>query len=39
MPMSFVAPLNTEYWDDDGSDQFNEMMTKIEEAGAVLKAS
>ena len=37
MPMSFVAPLTTEYWDDDGSDQFDEMMTRIEEAGAVLE--
>ena len=38
MPMSFVAPLNTEYWDDDGSAKFEEMMTKIEATGAVLEA-
>ena len=38
MPMSFVAPLTTEYWDDDGSDEFNGMMARIEEAGAVLEA-
>jgi len=36
MPMSFAAPLTSEYWDDDGSDAFDEMMTRIRQEGAVL---
>ena len=38
MPLSFVAPLKTEYWDDDGSDEFNAMMSRIEAEDAVLEA-
>ena len=37
MPMSFAAPLSSEYWDEDGSADFAEMMTRIETEGAVLK--
>ena len=38
MPLSFAAPLKTEYWDDDGSDEFNAMMARIEKEDAVLEA-
>ena len=38
MPLSFVAPVKTEYWDDDGSDEFNTMMSRIEAEDAVLEA-
>ena len=38
MPLSFVAPLKTEYWDDDGSDEFNAMMARIEKEDAILEA-
>jgi hypothetical protein len=37
MSMSFVAPLKTEYWDDDGSAEFNAMMARVERDGAVLE--
>tara|TARA_B100000686_G_C16794316_1_gene981141 strand:- start:104 stop:1348 length:1245 start_codon:yes stop_codon:yes gene_type:complete len=37
MPMSFAAPLTSEYWDDDDSDQFDRMMVRIEKEGAVLE--
>ena len=37
MPMSFAAPLKTEYWDDDGSDEFSAMVTRLERVGAVLE--
>ena len=39
MPMSFAAPLRSDYWDDDGSDEFNAMMARIEREGAVLETS
>ena len=38
MPVSFAAPLKTEYWDDDGSAEFNAMMARLEREGAVLEA-
>jgi hypothetical protein len=39
MPMSFVAPLKTEYWDDDASTDFNAMIARVEQEGAVLQKS
>ena len=39
MPMSFVAPLKTEYWDDDGSADFEAMMARVERDGAVLEGN
>ena len=39
MPMSFVAPLKTEYWDDDATTDFNAMMARVEQEGAVLQKS
>ena len=37
MPVSFTSPLTTEYWDDDGSKEFAQMMTRIETDGGVLE--
>ena len=37
MPLSFAAPLSSEYWDDDGSAEFGEMIGRIETEGAVLR--
>ena len=36
MPMSYAAPLSSEYWDDDGSAEFRDMLGRIEKEGAVL---
>ena len=38
MPLSFVSPLTTAYWDDDGSREFAQLMTRIEADGGVLEA-
>ena len=38
MPLGFAAPLKTKYWDDDGSDEFNAMMGRIQAEDAVLEA-
>ena len=37
LPMSFVSPISTEYWDDDGSLAFKEMIERIEREGVVLE--
>ena len=37
MPVSFAAPLKTEYWDDDGSAGFSAMMARLEREGPVLE--
>ena len=34
---SWVAPISTEYWDDDGSPAFREMMGRLETEGMVLE--
>ena len=36
-PMSYDAPISTEYWDDDGTPEFKEMMARIEREGVVLE--
>lgn len=36
IPMSYDAPLATEYWDNDGSSQWQEMFARIEREGVVL---
>ncbi len=38
-PVSFVSPMRTAYWDDDGSEEFGAMMTRIEAEGGVLEAA
>jgi len=37
IPMSYDAPITTEYWDDDGSIQYKEMFRRIEQEGMVLE--
>ena len=36
IPMSYDAPLTTEYWDDDGTAAYREMFKRIEREGVVL---
>ena len=36
-PMSYDTPLATEYWDDDGSEDFRNMMTRLESEDVVLE--
>ena len=36
-PMSYDAPLSTEYWDDDGSPEYQAMFKRIEREGVVLQ--
>ncbi len=37
LPLNYDAPLETEYWDDDGSEQYRSMFARIEKKGVVLK--
>ncbi|MDP6447253.1 MAG: mandelate racemase/muconate lactonizing enzyme family protein, partial [Pirellulaceae bacterium] len=37
LPFSYVDPLKTEWWDDDGSPAFAEMKRRLEKDGAILK--
>lgn len=37
-PMSYNAPISTEYWDDDGSTEYREMVARLEQEGVVLEA-
>ena len=39
IPMSYDAPLKTEYWDDDGSSEYNSMFKRIESEGIVIERS
>ena len=36
IPMSYDAPVTTEYWDDDGSNEYRNMFAQIERDGIVL---
>ena len=36
VPMSYAAPLETEWWDDDGSAEYRAMFKRIESEGVVL---
>ena len=36
-PMSYDTPVSTEYWDNDGSAEFEEMFARIEREGLVLE--
>ena len=38
MPFSYDAPIQTEYWDDDGSPEYRAMFKRLQEEGAVLEA-
>jgi len=37
IPMSYDAPISTEYWDDDGTTEYKEMFARIEQEGMVLE--
>ena len=37
IPMSYVAPIETEYWDNDGSAEYRTMFERIEREGMVLE--
>ena len=37
IPMSYVSPIETEYWDDDGSPEYRMMFERIEREGMVLE--
>jgi hypothetical protein len=37
IPMSYDAPVSTEYWDDDGSPAYQAMFQRIEQEGVVLE--
>ncbi len=37
IPMSYDAPIETDYWDDDGSPEYREMFERIEREGMVLE--
>jgi hypothetical protein len=37
IPMSYVSPITTEYWDDDGSAAYKEMFARVEREGIVLE--
>ena len=39
IPMSYDAPLSTEWWDDDGSEEYKAMFARIEREGMVLEKS
>ena len=37
LPMSYNAPISTQYWDDDGSPEYKQMFERIERDGVVLE--
>lgn len=37
IPMSYDAPISTEYWDNDGTSAYQEMFARIEREGIVLE--
>ena len=37
IPMSYDAPISTDYWDDDGSPEYRRMFERIEREGVVLE--
>ena len=37
MPMSYAAPIETEYWDNDDTPEFQAMLDRIEAEGMVLE--
>jgi len=37
IPMSYDAPISTEYWDDDGTTEYKKMFVRIEQEGMVLE--
>jgi hypothetical protein len=37
IPMSYDAPIETEYWDDDGTPDYRAMFERLEREGMVLE--
>ena len=37
IPMSYDAPITTDYWDDDGTEEFRQMYARIEREGLVIE--
>ena len=37
IPMSYDAPISTEYWDNDGTPEYIEMLARLEREGVVLE--
>ena len=37
IPLSYAAPIETEYWDDDGTPEFRQMLARLEREGMVLE--
>ena len=37
LPMSYAAPITTEYWDDDDSPEYRAMLARLEAEGVVLE--
>jgi hypothetical protein len=39
LPMSYDSPITTDYWDDDGTPAYAEMLARLEREGVVLLSS
>ena len=39
LPMSYDSPITTDYWDDDGTPAYAEMLARLEREGVVLSSS
>ncbi len=37
IPMGYASPISTEYWDDDGTPEYKQMLARIEREGMVLE--
>jgi len=37
IPMSYDAPISTEYWDDDGTSEYKKMLARLEQEGVALE--
>ena len=38
IPMSYDAPIETDYWDDDGTPEYRDMLARLERDGMVLES-
>ena len=36
LPLSYMSPVTTEYWDNDGSAEYKAMFDRVEREGVVL---
>ena len=37
IPMSYASPIETDYWDDDGSEAYRQMFGRIQREGIVIE--